>query len=122
MTNSAQNELAKWLSELLQPALCEVSDFTIKDSFTFAESMRDCTVDCNNVTMCSFDITSLFTNVPLNEAIDICAFLLFHSGGEPPSLSESVFRELMMWATRNVEFSFNDVMYAQIDGVAMGSP
>ena len=122
MTNSAQHELAKWLTELLQPALCEVSDFTIKDSFTFADAMREYTVDCDNVTMCSFDIVSLFTNVPLTEAIDICALLLFHGGCEPPSLSESVFRELMLWATRNVEFSFDDVMYAQIDGVAMGSP
>ena len=28
----------------------------------------------------------------------------------------------MYWATRSVEFSFNDIMYKQVDGVAMGSP
>lgn len=28
----------------------------------------------------------------------------------------------MQIATKSVEFSFNDVMYRQIDGVAMGSP
>ena len=30
--------------------------------------------------------------------------------------------ELLLSATSDVEFSFNDVMYRQVDGVAMGSP
>ncbi|XP_046860898.1 deleted in malignant brain tumors 1 protein-like [Xenia sp. Carnegie-2017] len=37
-------------------------------------------------------------------------------------MSENAFRELMMAATKGVEFSFDDTMYKQIDGVAMGSP
>ena len=36
--------------------------------------------------------------------------------------NKSHFIELMYWATRSVEFSFNDIMYKQVDGVAMGSP
>ena len=32
------------------------------------------------------------------------------------------FRELMLTVTIGKEFSFNDIMYKQIDGVAMGSP
>ena len=75
--------------------------------------------------MCSFDIVSLFTNVPLKEVIDICAQALYRNKSispVPPSLSEKSFRELLEKVTSGVEFSFNGVMYRQTDGVAMGSP
>ena len=39
-----------------------------------------------------------------------------------PPFPEEVFIELMKTATRSVEFSFNNEMYQQKDGVAMGSP
>ena len=37
-------------------------------------------------------------------------------------LTEDSFRKLMVLETSGVEFSFNDVMYRQVNGVAMGSP
>ena len=37
-------------------------------------------------------------------------------------LTEDSFRKLMVLATSGVEFSFNDIMYRQVNGVAMGSP
>ena len=39
-----------------------------------------------------------------------------------PFISKAFFIELMKSATSGVEFSFNDIMYKQTDGVAMGSP
>ncbi|XP_046860166.1 uncharacterized protein LOC124453391 [Xenia sp. Carnegie-2017] len=76
----------------------------------------------SNLTMCSFDVTSLFTNVLLEETIEICAQNLFHSDMTLPDMSENAFGELMMAPTKGVEFSFDDTMYKQIDGMAMGSP
>ena len=38
-----------------------------------------------------------------------------------PGERREIFIELMQTATASVEFSFNDIMYRQIDGVAMGS-
>ena len=35
---------------------------------------------------------------------------------------EEVFIELMGTATKSVSFSFNEIMYRQIEGVCMGSP
>ena len=32
------------------------------------------------------------------------------------------FRKLMLKVTSGVEFFFDDIMYRQVDGVAMGSP
>ena len=68
--------------------------------------------------MVSFDITSLFTNVPLDEVF--CVDFLYRSPS--PLFPESVFVELMELTTKSVSFSFNDTMYRQVDGISMGSP
>lgn len=40
----------------------------------------------------------------------------------PPGISQVVFGELMIVATKDVEFSFGNTMFKHILGVAMGSP
>ena len=40
---------------------------------------------------------------------------------KPPPLSKDAFYELMIIATKGVEFSFGNTMLKQVDGVAMGS-
>ena len=49
-----------------------------KDSFSVAKLLRK-TVMPNNITMCLFDIDSLYTNIPLKEAINTVANALFPS-------------------------------------------
>ena len=75
-----------------------------------------------NPNICSFAITSLFTNVPLTEVIEISAQLLYHEVLLMPPIPEPIFVELMNTTTRGVEFHFNDSMFAHIDSVAMASP
>ena len=94
----------------------------IKDSFTFAQTMQDLRLEGKDVYLCSFDISSLFTNVPLKETIGICAEALHKDPSSTPPIPQAVFIELMESATSSVEFRFNDTMYKQTDGVAMGSP
>ena len=61
--------------------------------------------------------------MPIDETISICLNTLFHSDDvEPPAIDEQLLKKLLVKCTRGVEFSFNDVMYRQVDGVAMGSP
>ena len=122
MTGSTQHDLTRWLCELLQPALDSVSEHVSVDFFTFADAIRSITHLNENSIICSYDIASLFTNVPLTEVFQICAQLLLHRDLIPPPISESVFVEQLKMATRSVEFSFNYSMYTQIDGVVMGSP
>ena len=40
----------------------------------------------------------------------------------PPSFPKEICQSLLCMAAMNVEFRFNNYMYRQIDGVAMGSP
>ena len=72
--------------------------------------------------MCSFDIKSLFTNVPVDETITICLNELYNSDLTPPKIPKDICFSLLNMAVKNVEFSFNSYIYRQIDGVAMGSP
>ena len=84
--------------------------------------MQDLKLEGKDVYLCSFDISSLFTNVPLKETIGICAEALYKDPSSTPPIPQAVFIELMKSATSSVQFSFNDTMYKQTDGVAMGSP
>ena len=84
--------------------------------------MQNCNLEPANSFLCSFDISSLFTNVPLDETIEICANALYRGHLDCPPFPEDTFRELMLIATRGVEFSINNQLYKQLDGVAMGSP
>ena len=65
--NTATYSLAKLLVPIINP-LCN-NKYTAKDSFSVAKLLKR-TVMPNNITMCSFDIVSLYTNIPLREAIN----------------------------------------------------
>ena len=75
-----------------------------------------------NVFTCSFDESSLFTNVPFDETIKICSNALYNDSDLQPLIPKDVFFELMKSATSSVESSFNKTIYRQTDGVAMGLP
>nr|WBB44924.1 reverse transcriptase [Chrysogorgia stellata] len=122
MIKSSQHSLAKKLSLLLNPVLNKYSSHILKDSFTFVNDLKQLNYNSSELTMCSFDVVSLFTNIPLEETIKICIDTLYHSDIKPPNVSEDAFHELMFIATKGVEFSFGEAVYKQIDGVAMGSP
>ena len=49
--------------------------------------------------MCSFDVYSLFTNVPLDETIQICLTKL-NSLPDPPTLPRTVLKDLLEFATK----------------------
>ena len=96
--------------------------YCVKDSFTFANFIQNCNLEPAKTLLCSFDISSLFTNVPLDETIEMCADALYQGHLDCPPIPEETFRELMLNATQGVEFSFNNQIYKQLAGVAMGSP
>ena len=121
MTGSSHHELGKWLAGLLQSVLDRFSLHCILDSFTFAKTMQNLDID-PNVFMSSFDVFSLFTKVPLDETIKIYSEALYDDSDLQPLIPKGVFVELTKTATSSVEFSFNNTMYKQTDGVAMESP
>ena len=95
------------------------NEFTVIDSFHFAEEISQ---QDSNLHMASLDVDSLFTNIPLEETIDICVDNLYSDNENPPNIPKHNFRNLLNIATKETFFMFNNKYYKQVDGVAMGSP
>ena len=72
--------------------------------------------------MVSLDVHSLFTNMPLQEAITICVDKLFEESETVEGLSKDDFRDLLTLSTNQSYFKFDKKLYRQLDGVAKGSP
>ena len=94
------------------------NEFTVKDSFAFAEKIVH---QDGKLFMGSLDIDSLFTNIPLKETINICTNLLYKNVDVVEGI-KSEFQNLLSLSTQESYFMFNDILYKQKDGVAMGSP
>ena len=72
--------------------------------------------------MGSLDVDSFFTNIPLEETINICTNLLYNNEDVIEGINKSEFKNLLSLANQESYFIFNDVLYKQKNGMAMGSP
>ena len=93
--------------------------YPIKDSFTFAEELQSFD---SKLVMFSFHIESLFTNISLQETIDLCVENLFQNRTNVDNLSKDAFRELLTRTMSESLILFDQEFYKQHDGVAMSSP
>ena len=72
--------------------------------------------------LASFDVKSLFTNVPLDRIIDIIPTRIYDKHEITTNIGRKEMKDLITLFTKNVLFTFNNDMYQQRNGVAMGSP
>ena len=84
--------------------------------------MQDLRLEGKNVFCAHLTSQAYLPMYLLKETIGICAEALHKDPSFAPFISQAVFIELMENATSSEELSFNDKMYKQTDGVAMGSP
>ena len=112
------------LAKFLVSALNSITsnEYSLKDSFQFVNEVTTIK-NANDYVMASFDVTSLFTNIPLDETIDIALRLLFPNENDSyMNFDKKQFKMILDLAVKDNFFLFNDKLYSQIDGVAMGSP
>ena len=69
----------------------------------------------------SYYVPSLFTNILLQETIDIAINLIFNHNTNL-NITKKELKKLFLLATSKTHFIFNSKFYNQINGVAMGSP
>ena len=69
----------------------------------------------------SLDFDSLFTNVPLDETINICVNELFRSNSMH-GLNKKEITDMFSLTTKELIILFDMAFYSQVDGVAMRSP
>ena len=101
--NAPSYKLVKSLVLLL--TLLRSNDFTIKDLFFIFHDKDTSFFDCANC-MTSFDMESLFTNIPLEETINICADKPFQNNTNIDNLTKESFRFSLELATLDSFFIF----------------
>ena len=84
-----------------------INEYTVKDSFSFSNEIRN---KSTSLYMASLNIQSLFTNIPLDETIDICLKLLFNKKRKVKKrMLKKHVKELLTHAVKSSTFMFNDV-------------
>ena len=115
--------LAKRLNEHLKPIAS--NEYMVNDTFEFVKKLLGQSVSSSDV-LTSFDVTSLFTNVPLSETIDYLVEKAFtdnwFNATHDLNLTKDQLKTMLQLATQDQLFLFNGVLYEQFEGVAMGSP
>ena len=120
---SYQYQLSKYLAKAIRDARPQAPSY-IKDSFEFVKKIKEIVLEKNKTYIkCSFDVESLYTNVPVKEAIEITLDYMY----KPRKLIDVPFDREQMQILLNLSitdapFRFQNKIYKQIDGVAMGNP
>ena len=119
MVGTASYDLAKYLDKWIKP--CIPDTYMLDSTVTFLSKLKSFIFGSNDV-LVSFDVESLFTNVPLKETINLITDYLYDkNNGNKPPFTKLVFKNMLKLATGGF-FMYNGKLYTQVDGVTMGSP
>ena len=112
-------EVAKRLNALIAPYIPRT--FSLKSTDKFLDILK---VRERKGILASLDVQSLFTNVPVDDTIDIILNYAFeHETLQPPCVPKEILRQMLSICTKESPFRCPEgKLYRQTDGVAMGSP
>ena len=116
---TATYKTSKYLAKLLAPLT--KSRYTInstKDYITYTKNLKI----GPHQEMVSFDVSNLFTNVPLDLTINLILKKVYEKKLIKTKLKKEELKELLEMCTKEMHFTFDGKIYRQTDGVCMGSP
>lgn len=99
----------KFLAQKLKPLVGRTDSF-VKDSTSFVKELKDIRLEPGDL-LVSFDVVSLYTCIPIQEAIDVIN-----------RITDNDTAKLVGLCLTSTFFSFQDEFFEQTCGVAMGSP
>ena len=94
--------LARFLCDLLSPLV--LNDYSCKDTFSFVFQIKN--GNFSKTFLVSYNVTSLFTTIPLQETIDIAINLIFNYNPNL-NITRKELKELFLFATLQAHFIFN---------------
>ena len=119
MLRTPEYQLAKYLDSLIKPNIPD--KFMLYSTDNFLQKLNKFVIRPGDKSL-SFDVVSLFTNVPLNETIRIIADHMYSKKAKfTPPFKKEAFVQLMKLTTGGI-FLHRDLLYQQKDGVSMGNP
>ena len=120
-SNTPHYKMEKFLANLLNPLT--QNDHSAKDSFEASSRIQNISLTLfeQGYVFVSFDVVSLFTNVPLDRTIKIILKRSYEDKLITTTLKKRTMKKLITDVCKKSAFSFNDNVYKQTDGVLMGS-
>ena len=116
---AASFRLAKFLINFWQPFT--TNQYTLKKLLWIKETIENKNFP-PNVVIASFDIASLYTNVPIQETVDIAVNKVCDVGNDIRNMTKQTFKKLLLLCVNDNHIIFNGKYYRQFEGFAMGSP
>ena len=98
--------LARFLCDLLSPLV--PNDYSCKDIFSFVSQIKN--ANLSKKFLVSYDVTSLFTNIPPQKTIDIAINLIFNHNPNL-NITRKKLKKLFLFATSKTHFIFNSTVY-----------
>ena len=114
---------AKFITKILQNYCGKTSSF-VKDSTDFIEKIKHLSINPEEETLVSFDVSDLFTSIPVSVALQVINSKIstctnFTNVYKIPTKQ---FIKLLEFTLTNCIFCFNKKFYKQLQGATMGSP
>ena len=116
---TATYRTSKYIAKLLAPLT--KSKYTVDSTKDFIDHARKMKIG-NEFEMVSFDVSNLFTNVPLEYTINLILDKVYKKKLIKTKLKRNELKLLLELCTKEMHFTFNGKVYKQVDGVCMGSP
>lgn len=111
--------LSKFLADSIKNIVGQ-NDYYIKNSFDFKKYIDQVHIPDNYI-LISLDVTSLYTNIPIN-LVEHIVHEQWQNLKNFTTLPEQEFQKALKFTLTTNFFQFKDKFYKQLDGVAMGSP
>ena len=120
-TSTPHYNVGKFLSSILNPLT--LNDYNLRGSFDAVSVIRSIPQNLfdEGYRFVSFDVESLFTNVPLKRTIRIVLKRIFEDKLINRTLRKRSLKMLLLDCATKTAFSFDNTFYEQTDGVSMGS-
>ena len=106
---------------MLQPLT--INDYTLKDCFDAANKIKRVSSEMfeEGYQFLSFDVESLFTNVPPNKTINSTLDRIYWHKLLKTNLKKRTMKKLLLDSCTKTAFSYDNIFYQQCDGVSIDS-
>ena len=121
MIGTPEYQLAKFLDEIIKS--CIPQTYMLKSNKQFLDRINNFQFDTNQK-LVSFNVSSLFINVSLEETIQLITKRIYdlrHQDVKKQTIPRGIFIKLLRIATQEM-FMHKNKLYQQYDVVSMGSP
>ena len=121
-SSSPLYNLNKYIANILK-AYGRDENNNAKNSTTFSNYIRNVPIEDDEI-MVSFDVTSLYTNIPIIDTLNIIKDYVNNDDQftRKTAIPQEKFLDLVHLVLTTTWYTFNSQFYQQTDGVAMGGP